>query len=100
VREEGFDELLKLMRVDCLASHGDLSTYAWLKDYSENMPPEDVHPEPLLTGNDLIELGYVPGPLFKEILTALEDAQLEGEIDQRDAALDFVQKRWPITTPN
>lgn len=99
VREEGFQELLKLMRVDCLASHGDLSTYAWLKDYLENIPPEEVRPAPLITGHDLIELGYPPGPVFKEILTTLEDKQLEGEIDQRDTALDFVRENWPITPP-
>jgi poly(A) polymerase len=96
VREDGFAELLELMRVDCMASHADLSAYDWIKDYAENIPEEAVRPKPLINGQDLIVLGYAPGPMFKEILTAVEDAQLEGEIDTRDAALERVKSDWPI----
>jgi tRNA nucleotidyltransferase domain 2 putative len=60
-----------------------------------NMPAEEVRPRPLLTGNDLISAGYTPGPYFKEILTAVEDAQLEGQLRDRAAAMDFVRRTYP-----
>jgi poly(A) polymerase len=46
----------------------------------------------LLTGNDLIEtFGLEPGPLFREIFDDLENAQVEGEVHDRDEALDWVK---------
>ena len=44
-----------------------------------------MRPSPLVTGDDLIAAGHVPGPKFREILTAVEDAQLEGRLLSRDA---------------
>ena len=94
VREEGFDELLALCRLDCLASHGHLETIEWIEDYRKNLPEEALRPEPLLTGKDLIAMGYTPGPRFKEVLQAVEDAQLEGGIttteDAREMAADML----------
>ena len=87
--------MLELFRIDCLASHGRLDTYEWLRDYAEHLPPEQARPKPLLTGADLIEMGYRPGPTFSEILTAVEDKQLEGELDSADAARAFVAENWP-----
>ena len=81
-------------RLDCEASHGDLSTIAWIENYAANIPPDAVRPEPLLTGDDLITMGLTPGPLFKEILQAVEDAQLERQIGTREEARDFVLRRW------
>lgn len=46
-----------------------------------------VAPEPLITGDDLKELGMKPGPTFRRILEAVYDAQLEGAIADRVAAL-------------
>ncbi|MBI3118469.1 MAG: CCA tRNA nucleotidyltransferase [Candidatus Hydrogenedentes bacterium] len=95
VREPGFDELLTLCRIDCLASHGDTSTVEWVRNYKANLQPEEVSPPRLITGDDLVALGYAPGPLFREILTAVEDAQLEGALTSPAAAQDFVQRIWP-----
>ncbi len=61
-----------------------------LKEYSE----EELRPPPLLTGEDLIGMGYAPGPLFREILCAVEDAQLGGEIADAGEARSLVRKRW------
>jgi poly(A) polymerase len=44
----------------------------------------------------LIAAGYVPGPRFKEILNAVEDAQLEGRLSSSDAALAFVKSEFPL----
>ncbi|MFI5176533.1 MAG: CCA tRNA nucleotidyltransferase, partial [Terriglobia bacterium] len=61
----------------------------------EALKPEEARPNPILTGNDLIDLGYTPGPEFKKILTALEDAQLENQITDRKSAVDYLQLKFP-----
>ncbi len=96
VREEGFRELVELCRLDCLASHGDLETIAWVEDYLARLTPEAVRPPRLISGRDLIALGYRPGPLFTEILAAVEDAQLEDELHTPEEALAWTQARWPV----
>jgi poly(A) polymerase len=55
---------------------------------------EQLRPAPLLTGDDLIELGFAPGPLFKQILDAVEEQQLEGALDSREDALRFLQQNF------
>jgi poly(A) polymerase len=39
-------------------------------------------------------MGYSPGPAFREILDAVEDAQLEGVVKTRGEAVNFVGKRF------
>jgi len=95
LRQDGIDELLELTRMDALASSGDLSHYEFCKDKLDNLPPEKMSPPRLLTGHDLQALGFEPGPQFREILTALEDAQLEGEISDREGALALVKRLYP-----
>ena len=82
-------------RLDCLASHGDLSLYEFVREKLAATPPDEIRPTPLLTGDDLIAAGYAPGPRFKEMLRAVEDAQLEGALAGKDEALAFVQRRFP-----
>jgi poly(A) polymerase len=96
LRLPGFAEHLELHRLDCLASHGDLTTYEMAKRLREETPPEDIRPAPLLRGDDLIAQGYSPGPIFKEILQAVEDAQLEGKVHTPAQALGFVVERFPL----
>lgn len=95
VRESGFAELMALGRMDCLASHGDVEHIAWIEGYIAQLKPEEVRPVPLLTGRDLIAMGYSPGPRFKEILTAVEDLQLEGQFHDAASALAYVREQWP-----
>ena len=90
-----FDEHLSLHRADCLASHRNLGTYEFVRQKREEIPPEAMRPSPLVTGDDLIAAGHVPGPKFREILNAVEDAQLEGRLPSRDAALEFVRREFP-----
>ncbi|MGB8985112.1 MAG: CCA tRNA nucleotidyltransferase [Candidatus Sulfotelmatobacter sp.] len=96
MRLPGFDQHLALHRADSLASHRNLSTYEFLQKKLTEVPPQNIRPAPLITGNDLIALGYVPGPRFTEILNAVEDAQLEGRLDSREAALEFVKHNFPF----
>jgi poly(A) polymerase len=96
LRMPGFDEHLALHRADCLASHRNLVTYEWLRQKLEEIPPQQMRPSPLVTGDDLIAAGHAPGPKFREILNAVEDAQLEGRLGSRDAALEFVRREFPV----
>jgi len=95
LRLPSFDEHLALHRADCLASHRNLSTYEFLKQKQQETPEEIIRPAPLVTGDDLIAAGHSPGPRFREILNAVEDAQLEGRLASRDAALEFVRQEFP-----
>jgi len=90
-----FDEHLALHRIDCLSSHGNLSRYDFVRERLQQTPEEEIRPKPLLTGEDLIGLGYQPGPQFRDILSAVEDAQLEGILHSRNDALDFVRREFP-----
>jgi poly(A) polymerase len=94
LRMPHFDEHLALHRADCLASHGDLSIYEFAQEKLAAIPPDKMRPAPLVSGDDLIAAGYVPGPRFKEILNAVEDAQLEGRLSSKDAALAFVNSEF------
>jgi putative nucleotidyltransferase with HDIG domain len=96
LRMPRFDEHLALHRADCLASHGNLGTYEFAKEKLATIPVDKMRPSPLVTGDDLIAAGYAPGPKFREILTAVEDAQLEGRLPSRHAALEFVRREFPL----
>jgi poly(A) polymerase len=89
-----FEQHLELHRLDCLSSHGSLSSYDFVRSFLAETPPEAVHPARLLTGEDLKNMGFQPGPQFKEILSAVEDAQLEGKIASREEALSFVRLQF------
>jgi poly(A) polymerase len=93
VRQPRFEEHAELHRLDCLASHGNLDSYEFIQEFLRDTPPEMVRPPRLITGDDLKDLGLPPGPAFREILQAVEDAQLEGRISDRQKALKFVRER-------
>jgi poly(A) polymerase len=99
LRMEGFGEHLELHRLDCLSSHGNLTNYEMARRMLEETPAQEIKPSPLLRGGDLIERGYTPGPLFKKILQAVEDAQLEGSIHSREEALNLIEKEFPPSRP-
>ncbi len=90
-----FDEHLELHRMDVLSSNGILSGYEYAWERLQSMAPEAMRPQPLVTGDDLIAAGYEPGPRFKEILGAVEDAQLEGKLTSREAAMEYVLHEFP-----
>jgi poly(A) polymerase len=95
LRMPGFEEHLDLHRMDCQSSHGDLTSYKFAKERLATIPPEKMRPTPLLTGDDLIEAGYAPGPRFKEILAAVEDGQLESRLQSKHEAMEFVGREFP-----
>ena len=95
VRLPRFDEHLELHRLDCLSSHRKLESYGFVQRFLAETPPQVVEPPRLITGNDLQEMGYIPGPRFTEILRSVEDAQLEGRLDSKDTALEYVRSQFP-----
>jgi poly(A) polymerase len=95
LRMPRFDEHLALHRADSLASHRNLATYELIREKLTEIPLEKMRPAGLVTGNDLIAAGYEPGPRFREILEAVEDAQLEGRLLSSDAAMEFVKREFP-----
>jgi poly(A) polymerase len=96
VRLPAFSEHLELHRLDCLSSHGRLEAYRAIQSLLAETPAEQFRPPRLLTGVDLQDMGYVPGPQFQEMLTALEDAQLEGNLQTREQAILFIKRSYPL----
>ena len=94
VRLPRFAEHMELHRLDCLSSHRNLESYEQVQRFLAETPLEQVRPQRVLTGNDLSEMGYSPGPLFSQILRAVEDAQLEGQIATKQEAMEYVRKRF------
>jgi poly(A) polymerase len=94
LRMPEFDLHLELHRLDCLGSHGLLDCYEFCREKRLELSREVLHPPKLLSGYDLQAMGFRPGPLFKEILEALETAQLEGELATAEEARRMVLDRW------
>ena len=85
-----FEEELELHRVDCLASHGMLDNHATLIAKREEFGRDPLIPEPLITGHDLIALGWKPGKKFADVLQAVQTRQLEGTLTSREEALAWI----------
>jgi poly(A) polymerase len=99
VSRDYFPELLELHRLDCLGSHGDLSNYEYVVRRREELAIADENsralPPPLLSGKDLLDMGYEEGPVIGEILDAVQEKQLDREIASRDEAIRFVRRAFP-----
>jgi poly(A) polymerase len=94
-----FEEHLALHKMDCMAAHRNLEIYQFVEERYHSMAEEDVRPKPLLTGRELIAAGYAPGPLFKQMLQAGEDAQLEGTLTTTDEAMALIRERFGDPQP-
>lgn len=94
LREDGIEELLELTRIDAMSSNGDLQYYRFCKARLAELKDEEIRPAPLLRGGDLIALGLTPGPIFTDILRQVEDAQLGGELQSRQEALEWLQRNY------
>lgn len=94
LRRPTFNDELELHRLDCLASHGDISNFVFLEKALEGFAEEEIRPPRLITGKDLIEAGYNPGPRFKEILEEVETLQLENKLHNHDEAMKWVLENY------
>ncbi len=86
-----FSDEKELHRVDCLGSWGGLDNYDFLNEKMIEFANEPIIPAPLLTGNDLIEFGWAPGPNLGETLNSVQDLQLEGTLNSKEEALEWVK---------
>jgi putative nucleotidyltransferase with HDIG domain len=93
VRLPRFDEHLALNRLDCLSSHRNLEAYEFVTDFLGKTPPEVVRPPRLVNGDDVLGMGYEPGPAVGEVLATVEEAQLNGEISTKAEAISLIEKR-------
>lgn len=100
LRRDDIEDLLKLHKADCLGSHGDMEFYELARakqgEFLLAEASAGLRPELLVRGTDLIAWGYIPGPLFKKVLEAVEDEQLEGRLADREAARAFIEKKFPL----
>jgi poly(A) polymerase len=88
----GIRELLALHRADALASGRSTDHVEYCEQLLQEWSDTDLNPPPLLTGHDLTGLGLVPGPLFKRLLDAVREAQLEGNVKTVAEAQNLVQR--------
>ncbi len=89
----GIEDLLTLHRAIAAATEGDIAHVEYCERYLRQQPDGPINPPPLLTGHDLHDRGLKPGPRFREVLEMAYDAQLEGVIDSKEAALDWIAER-------
>jgi poly(A) polymerase len=88
----GIGELLELHRADALASGRGTDHVEYCEQLLRQWSREDLDPPPLLTGDDLIQAGYKPGPIFKKLLDAVREAQLDGSIRTPQEAWELVER--------
>jgi len=99
VRMPRFDEHMELHRLDCTSSHRHLNAYNFIQRMLAETPHEEIHPPKLLTGDDLLEMGYRQGPVFRQILATVEDAQLEGKLGTKEDAVQLVRSKFKPKGP-
>jgi poly(A) polymerase len=73
-----------------------LDNYEFLLRKREEFANEPIIPPPLLRGDDLIALGFKPGPEFGEILEAVETQHLEGTLRTKEEALEWVKREYSL----
>jgi poly(A) polymerase len=95
VRLPRFEEHLALHRLDVLSSNRHLEAYEFVQRFLADTPPLEVRPPRILNGEDLLRMGYKPGPRFTEILRGVEDAQLDGQIGNQAEAEAYVRQHFP-----
>lgn len=85
-------ELLAITEAEARARNRESTSARFIREYLQRTPPEELHPPPLITGDDLIALGLTPGPQFKKLLETLRDAQLNGEVCTPAEALQLARR--------
>ena len=91
-----FEDHLALHLADCLASHGITDAHSFALKALSELKEDEIKPKPLLSGKDLINMGYSPGPIFSDILSLVEEGQLEGEIKTKSEAERIVVETHPL----
>ncbi len=98
--EEGFSELLELSRLDALGSSSYLGFYHFCRRAMAAMGEHEIRPPRLIGGDDLIRLGFRPGPQFKQILAEIDDLHLDGLLTTPGDALRYVLDSYRPAVPD
>lgn len=88
---ETFPLEMELHRLDCLGSHQRLDIYDFLLEQARALEKQPEIVPSLITGNDLIALGFAPGPQIGSLLAEIREKQLQDELTSRDQALEWVK---------
>lgn len=86
------DTLLGLAEAWAIAQGGSTTGVQYCRQRLATWPAERLDPPPLLTGKQLIELGYRPGRAFKQVLQRVRDLQLDGQLESAAAAAALAQQ--------
>lgn len=81
-----------------IAGHDDPAVRLW--EAKLLLPPDQLNPAPIVSGNDLMAHGIPPGPRMGELLEAVRDAQLERQIETFDEAIDLAQRLFRERPPS
>jgi poly(A) polymerase len=90
---ETIDIEIILHEADCFSSHGMMDNAEFLLKKIKDTPPEEIKPKPIISGDDLIKLGFTQGKILGEVLREIYENQLDGNLQNREQALDFAKKR-------
>ena len=96
---ETFPLELELHRLDCLGSSGDLEHYHFLLEQAEELKHLPAIRPPLLTGNDLMELGMTAGPAVGAMLHEVRERQLQDELKTTAEARAWVKANLAKSQP-
>src|SRR5690606_11322307 len=86
------DTLLGLAEAWAIAQGGSTTGVQSCRQRLATWPAERLDPPPLLTGKQLIELGYRPGRAFKQVLQRVRDLQLDGQLESAASAAALAQQ--------
>jgi len=83
------DLLYRVARADCVGRGGRPAPVAmeWFRERVRQLAVEQRAPEPLLRGRDVLDLGLPPGPAVGQLLAEVYEAQLDGQVADREQAL-------------
>lgn len=90
---ETFNMELELHRIDCASSHGASANYVFLLDKCAQFAEEPVLPAPFLDGRDAMLAGIAEGPEIGRILRKAREMQLDGELQTREQALEWLRNQ-------
>jgi poly(A) polymerase len=88
----GIRELLQLHRADALASNRGVEHVEYCEHLLREWGEEDLNPPPLVTGHDLMKMGIEQGPIYKQLLDAVREAQLDGTVKSFKEARELILK--------
>jgi poly(A) polymerase len=94
LRMPRFEDHLELVRICAVAGGRDIQDYESAAELARKWTAGQLSPPPLISGDDLIRLGYPPGPAFKKILTHVEDEQLEERLTSSEQAIEFIRENY------